>query len=83
VTTTPSVDLLTNLRAAKDLIDRHYAEPLDIAAMAAAACCSRYHFQRGGALVRRPSGRNSPAPSSPAGPRDGALSKKPVTPPRA
>jgi AraC-like DNA-binding protein len=46
VKTSPSVDLLPHLRAAKDLIDRHYAEPLDVAALAAVACCSRYHFQR-------------------------------------
>jgi AraC-like DNA-binding protein len=45
-TTTPSVELLPHLRAAKDLIDRHYAQPLDIATLAGAACCSRYHFQR-------------------------------------
>jgi transcriptional regulator GlxA family with amidase domain len=46
VTTPPAVELLPHLRAAKDLIDRHFAEPLDVAALADAACCSRYHFQR-------------------------------------
>jgi AraC-like DNA-binding protein len=38
--------LLTQLRRAKDLVDRHYAEPLDLDAMAEAAHVSRYHFAR-------------------------------------
>ncbi|SHF37373.1 helix-turn-helix transcriptional regulator [Streptoalloteichus hindustanus] len=38
--------LLPHLRRAKDLADRCYAEPLDLAAFAAAAGCSRHHFLR-------------------------------------
>jgi AraC-like DNA-binding protein len=38
--------LLTQLRRAKDLVDRLYAEPLDLDAMAEAAHVSRYHFAR-------------------------------------
>ena len=41
-----SPDLLPHLRRARDLADRRYAEPLDLAALAAAAGCSRYHFLR-------------------------------------
>ncbi|MEZ5378390.1 MAG: helix-turn-helix transcriptional regulator [Acidimicrobiales bacterium] len=37
---------LANLRRARDLIDRDYAEPLDIKAIAAAACMSSAHFSR-------------------------------------
>lgn len=39
-------DLLVHLRRARDLIDRDYAEPLDLATMAAAANVSKYHFLR-------------------------------------
>ena len=39
-------DLLPHLRAAKDLIDRRYAEPLDLDVLARRAACSRYHFLR-------------------------------------
>lgn len=42
----PAVTLLPHLRAAKDLIDRAYAEPIDLDALAARAGCSRYHFLR-------------------------------------
>jgi AraC-like DNA-binding protein len=42
----PSVPVLVRLRQAKDLIDRCYAEPLDLAALAAEAGFSRYHFAR-------------------------------------
>ncbi|OLT13102.1 hypothetical protein BJF78_22850 [Pseudonocardia sp. CNS-139] len=35
-----------HVRRARDLIDRHFAEPLDLDAMAAAAGFSRYHFTR-------------------------------------
>jgi AraC-like DNA-binding protein len=42
----PAVDLLPHLRAARDLIDRAYAEPLDLARLARRAGCSRYHFLR-------------------------------------
>jgi AraC-like DNA-binding protein len=39
--------LLPALRRARDLIDREYAEPLDIDAMAREAGYSRFHFARG------------------------------------
>ncbi len=39
-------DLLLHLRRARDLADRHYAEPLDLDALAAAAGVSKYHFLR-------------------------------------
>ena len=39
-------DVLVHLRRARDHIDRHYAEPLDLASLAAVAGISRYHFQR-------------------------------------
>lgn len=38
--------LLPALRRARDLIDREYAEPLDLDAMARAAGYSRFHFAR-------------------------------------
>jgi AraC-like DNA-binding protein len=41
-----TADLLPHLRHARDLADRHYAEPLDLDALAAAAHVSRYHFAR-------------------------------------
>jgi AraC-like DNA-binding protein len=41
-----SPDLLFHLRRARDLADRHYAEPLDLEALAAAAGVSRFHFLR-------------------------------------
>ena len=44
--TRPAVPAVFHLRRARDLIDRHYAEPLDLDAMAAAAGFSRYHFAR-------------------------------------
>jgi AraC-like DNA-binding protein len=37
---------LVHLRRARDLIDRAYAEPLDVPAMAAAALMSPAHFSR-------------------------------------
>lgn len=37
---------LAHLRRARDLIDRHYARPLDVPAMARAACMSPAHFSR-------------------------------------
>jgi AraC-like DNA-binding protein len=40
------LDLLAHLRRARDLADRHYAEPLDLAGLAAAAGVSKYHFLR-------------------------------------
>ncbi|MHA6780124.1 helix-turn-helix transcriptional regulator [Pseudonocardia saturnea] len=39
-------DLLVHLRRARDHADRHYAEPLDLAALAAVAGISKFHFQR-------------------------------------
>ena len=45
--TGPAVPAVFHLRRARDLIDRHFAEPLDLDAMAAAAGFSRYHFARG------------------------------------
>jgi AraC-like DNA-binding protein len=42
----PGTTRLTDLRKAKDRIDRDYAEPLDINVLAAEAHCSRYHFMR-------------------------------------
>lgn len=38
--------LLVQLRRAKDLVDRRYAEPLDLEALAGAAHVSKYHFAR-------------------------------------
>ena len=38
--------LLPALRRARDLIDREYGEPLDLAALAAEAGYSRFHFSR-------------------------------------
>lgn len=37
---------LAHLRRAKDLMDRHYAEPLDVPAMAQRAAMSPAHFSR-------------------------------------
>jgi AraC-like DNA-binding protein len=39
-------DLLVHLRRARDHIDLHYAEPLDLDTIAAVAGISKYHFQR-------------------------------------
>lgn len=39
-------DVLVHLRRARDLIDRHYAEPLDLDRLAATAGISKYHFHR-------------------------------------
>ncbi|MEJ2871628.1 AraC family transcriptional regulator [Actinomycetospora sp. OC33-EN08] len=41
-----SEDLLVGLRRARDRIDREYAEPLDLDALAATAGLSKYHFLR-------------------------------------
>lgn len=41
-----AVHLLMHLRRARDHIDRHYAEPLDLGALAAVAGVSKYHFVR-------------------------------------
>jgi AraC-like DNA-binding protein len=37
---------LAHLRRARDLMDREYAQPLDVPAMAATACMSPAHFSR-------------------------------------
>lgn len=39
-------DVLVHLRRARDHIDRHYREPLDLDALAAVAGMSKYHFLR-------------------------------------
>lgn len=39
-------EVVVHLRRARDLIDRRYAEPLDLDALATAAGFSRYHFAR-------------------------------------
>jgi AraC-like DNA-binding protein len=39
-------ELLPHLRRARDHADRHYAEPLDLDALAARAGVSKYHFLR-------------------------------------
>jgi AraC-like DNA-binding protein len=46
MTTSPDVERLANLRAAKDLVDRSYAEALDLDAIAREAGYSRFHFIR-------------------------------------
>jgi AraC-like DNA-binding protein len=38
--------LLVHLRRARDLVDRRFAEPLDLGALAAAAGVSKFHFLR-------------------------------------
>jgi AraC-like DNA-binding protein len=45
-TTSVPQDLLVHLRRARDLIDRDYAEPLDLDTLAQAANVSKYHFLR-------------------------------------
>jgi AraC-like DNA-binding protein len=42
----PTTSLLPHLRAAKDFMDRAYAQPIDLDAIAAHAHCSRFHFVR-------------------------------------
>jgi AraC-like DNA-binding protein len=39
-------ELLVHLRRARDLADRHYADPLDLDRLAAAAGVSKWHFLR-------------------------------------
>lgn len=39
-------ELLVHLRRARDLADRHYAEPLDLDSLAATAGVSKFHFLR-------------------------------------
>jgi AraC-like DNA-binding protein len=45
--TESTVAFLSAVRRARDLIDRDYAEPLDLDAMAREAGYSRFHFARG------------------------------------
>jgi len=45
--TETALPFLSALRRARDLIDRSYAEPLDLDAMAREAGYSRFHFARG------------------------------------
>ncbi|MUL40583.1 helix-turn-helix transcriptional regulator [Streptomonospora sp. PA3] len=42
----PALATLLALRRARDVLDRDYAQPLDVAALAAAAGYSPYHFVR-------------------------------------
>jgi transcriptional regulator GlxA family with amidase domain len=44
--TGPAVPLARHLLRVRDLMDRAYAEPLDVAALARSACVSRAHFNR-------------------------------------
>lgn len=39
-------DVLKHLRRARDHIDRHFAEPIDLETLADVAGISKYHFQR-------------------------------------
>jgi AraC-like DNA-binding protein len=39
-------ELLQHLRRARDLVDRNYAEPLQLGELAASAAVSKYHFLR-------------------------------------
>jgi AraC-like DNA-binding protein len=41
-----ALDLLVHLRRARDLVDRHYQQPLMLDALAEAAGVSKYHFLR-------------------------------------
>ena len=42
-----ALSFLSDIRRARDLMDRDYAEPLDLDAMAREAGYSRFHFARG------------------------------------
>jgi AraC-like DNA-binding protein len=46
VTHAVAVQLLAHLRRARDHIDRHYADPLDLDGLARVAGVSKYHFAR-------------------------------------
>jgi hypothetical protein len=74
--TGPVVPTVFHLRRARDLIDRHFAEPLDLDAMAGASGFSRYHFARG---FREAYGATSPSSSAPRPPStaDGTPSAAP------
>ncbi|TQM30302.1 helix-turn-helix transcriptional regulator [Nocardia bhagyanarayanae] len=47
----PALYLLPHLRKARDLADRHYADPLNLDELATAAGVSKYHFLRAFAAV--------------------------------
>jgi AraC-like DNA-binding protein len=47
----PVLALLPHLRKARDLVDRQYADPLDLDELARAAGVSKYHFLRAFAAV--------------------------------
>ncbi|WP_370585343.1 helix-turn-helix transcriptional regulator [Nocardia sp. XZ_19_231] len=47
----PVLALLPHLRKARDLVDRQYAEPLDLDELACAAGVSKFHFLRAFAAV--------------------------------
>ncbi|MEU2255435.1 AraC family transcriptional regulator [Nocardia xishanensis] len=47
----PALYLLAHLRKARDLADRHYADPLNLDELAATAGVSKYHFLRAFAAV--------------------------------
>ncbi|WP_431956376.1 helix-turn-helix transcriptional regulator [Nocardia lijiangensis] len=47
----PALSLLPHLRKARDLADRHYADPLNLDELASAAGVSKYHFLRAFAAV--------------------------------
>ncbi len=42
----PKTYIGAQLKQSKDFIDRHFAENISLTQMAAAACCSRYHYIR-------------------------------------
>jgi AraC-like DNA-binding protein len=45
-TAAPREELLVDLRRARDHIDVHFAEPVDLQQLAAVAALSKYHFHR-------------------------------------
>ena len=51
-------DVLVHLRRARDHLDRHYAEPIDLDTLAGIAGVSKYHFLR---LFRTTYGRTPAA----------------------
>jgi transcriptional regulator GlxA family with amidase domain len=54
----PREELLVQLRRARDHMDAHFAEPIDLAQLAAIATLSKYHFHR---LFRSTYGRTPAA----------------------
>ena len=45
-TAAPREELLVDLRRARDHIDAHFSEPIDLQQLAAVAALSKYHFHR-------------------------------------